>query len=58
MILKKSADSKKNVEANGVTFEGAGLAIMSTYMLAQFLITIGAVERKLKKSTAIDPSKR
>lgn len=39
-------------------FRGAGLAIMSTYMLAQFLITAGAVERKLKKSTAIDPSKR
>lgn len=27
----------------------AGLSIMSTYMLAQFLITIGAIERKLKK---------
>ena len=39
-------------------FEGAGLVIMSTYMIAQFLITIGAVERKLKKSTAIDPTKR
>jgi len=27
----------------------ADLGIMSTYMLAQFLITIGAIERKLKK---------
>ncbi|MES2447457.1 MAG: lysoplasmalogenase [Bacteroidota bacterium] len=39
-------------------FKGAGLVIMSTYMLAQFLITIGAVERKLRKSMAIDPSNR
>lgn len=39
-------------------FDGASLVIMSTYMLAQFLITIGAVERKLRKSMAIDPNNR
>lgn len=31
----------------------SGLAIMSTYMVAQYLITIGAVERKLKKHSVI-----
>ncbi|RZL17558.1 MAG: lysoplasmalogenase [Pedobacter sp.] len=34
-------------------FQGAGLAIMATYMLAQYLITVGAIERKLKKSNAL-----
>ncbi len=32
----------------------AGIGIMSTYMLAQFFITIGAIERKLKKHLAIE----
>ena len=32
----------------------AGIAIMSTYMAAQYLITIGAIERKLKKHSVID----
>lgn len=32
----------------------SGLAIMSTYMLAQYLITMGAVERKLKKHSVIE----
>ncbi|TKC10079.1 lysoplasmalogenase [Pedobacter polaris] len=36
-------------------FEGAGVVIMATYMLAQYLITVGSVERKLKKSIAINP---
>lgn len=34
-------------------FNGAGIAIMTTYMLAQYLITVGAVERKLKKANAM-----
>ncbi|TCC90398.1 lysoplasmalogenase [Pedobacter frigiditerrae] len=38
-------------------FNGAGIAIMTTYMLAQYLITVGSVERKLKKATAIDEVK-
>ena len=32
----------------------SGLAIMSTYMVAQYLITIGSVERKLKKHSVIE----
>ena len=32
----------------------SGLAIMSTYMIAQYLITMGAVERKLKKHSVIE----
>lgn len=32
----------------------SGIAIMSTYMIAQYLITIGAVERKLKKHSVIE----
>lgn len=40
-----------------IPFEGAGLAIMSTYMLAQYLITVGSVERKLKKSVALNDVK-
>ncbi len=35
-------------------FRFSGLAIMSTYMLAQYLITIGTVERKLKKHSVIE----
>ncbi|RZK53333.1 MAG: lysoplasmalogenase [Pedobacter sp.] len=35
------------------SFNGAGIAIMTTYMLAQYLITVGAVERKLKKANAM-----
>ncbi|RZJ78821.1 MAG: lysoplasmalogenase [Flavobacterium sp.] len=31
-------------------FKFAGVAIMATYMLAQYLIVVGSVERKLKKS--------
>ncbi|WP_316767044.1 lysoplasmalogenase [Pedobacter frigiditerrae] len=38
-------------------FNGAGIAIMTTYMLAQYLITVGSVERKLKKATAMDEAK-
>lgn len=34
--------------------EFSGIAIMSTYMIAQYLITIGAVERKLKKHSVIE----
>mgnify|MGYP003574989249 CR=1 FL=1 len=33
-------------------FRFAGVAIMATYMLAQYLITVGAIERKLKKSVS------
>ena len=32
-------------------FRHAGVFIMGTYMLAQYFITIGAIERKLKKHT-------
>lgn len=32
----------------------SGIAIMSTYMIAQYLITIGAVQRKLKKHSVIE----
>ena len=32
----------------------SGIAIMSTYMIAQYLITIGAVERKLKKHSVME----
>lgn len=32
----------------------AGIGIMGTYMLAQYFITIGAIERKLKKHLAIE----
>ena len=32
----------------------SGLAIMSTYMAAQYLIVIGVVERKLKKHSVIE----
>ena len=35
----------------------AGIWIMATYMLAQYCITIGAIERKLKKHTVIDSEK-
>lgn len=34
-------------------FETSGLWIMSTYMLAQYLITMGTVERKMKKKSAM-----
>lgn len=37
-----------------IPFEQAGLLIMSTYMIAQYLITIGAVERKMKKKSAME----
>lgn len=37
-------------------FETSGLLIMSTYMLAQYLITMGAVERKMKKKSAMQYS--
>lgn len=33
--------------------QGADILVITTYMLAQFLITIGAVERKLKKHSVI-----
>lgn len=36
-----------------LAFENAGLAIMATYMLAQYLITMGAVERKMRKKSAM-----
>ena len=36
----------------------SGLAIMSTYMAAQYLITVGAVERKLKKHSVIEAEAR
>lgn len=35
------------------SFGGGGIAIMTTYMLAQYLITVGSVERKLKKASAM-----
>lgn len=35
-------------------FEFAGIPIMITYMAAQYFITIGAVERKLKKHSVIE----
>ena len=38
-------------------FNGAGIAIMTTYMLAQYLITIGSVERKLKKTVAMNEAR-
>ncbi|RZL48457.1 MAG: lysoplasmalogenase [Pedobacter sp.] len=38
-------------------FKGAGLVIMSTYMIAQYLITIGSLERKLKKTVAMSEVK-
>jgi uncharacterized membrane protein YhhN len=38
-------------------FNGAGIAIMTTYMFAQYLITVGSVERKLKKATVMDEAK-
>jgi len=38
-------------------FNFAGIGIMGTYMLAQYCITIGAIERKLKKHVAIDGEK-
>ncbi len=34
-------------------FETSGLWIMSTYMLAQYLVTMGAVERKMRKKSAM-----
>lgn len=34
-------------------FDNAGLVVMATYMLAQYLITMGAVERKMKKKSAM-----
>jgi uncharacterized membrane protein YhhN len=37
-----------------IPFKGADIVIISTYMLAQYLITIGAVERKLKKHAVIE----
>lgn len=36
------------------TFENAGLVVMATYMLAQYLIAMGAVERKMKKKSAME----
>lgn len=38
-------------------FAYSGIGIMATYMLAQYCITIGAIERKLKKHTVIDSEK-
>jgi uncharacterized membrane protein YhhN len=35
----------------------AGVFIMATYTVAQFLITIGAIERKLKKHSIIEIEK-
>jgi uncharacterized membrane protein YhhN len=39
-------------------FSSAGIVIMTTYMLAQYLITIGAIERKLKKHVVIDSEQK
>lgn len=36
------------------SFDYAGIPIMATYMAAQYLITVGAVERKLKKHSVIE----
>ncbi|RZL42722.1 MAG: lysoplasmalogenase [Pedobacter sp.] len=34
------------------TFKFAGVAVMATYMLAQYLIVVGSMERKIKKSVS------
>jgi uncharacterized membrane protein YhhN len=39
-------------------FRGAGMLIMATYMIAQYLITVGAVERKLKKHAVIESEQK
>lgn len=41
-----------------IPFKFAGIPIMASYMIAQYLITIGAVDRKLKKHSVIEQEEK
>lgn len=48
-LLFVLSDSLLAVDRFMYTFHGSGIVIMATYMAAQYLITLGGLERKLKK---------
>lgn len=53
-LLFLLSDSALGINKFVITFDYSGIVIMATYMLAQYLITIGAIERKLKRQQVID----
>ncbi len=57
-ILFVISDAILAINKFSLPFPYASIPIMATYMLAQYLITVGAVERKLKKTVAINPKNR
>ncbi len=48
-LLFVLSDSVLAIDRFVYTFKGAGIIIMATYMAAQYLITLGVLERKMKK---------
>jgi len=54
VILFLISDSILGINKFAYSFDYAGIAIMLPYMLAQYLITIGSIERKLKRQEIID----